>query len=151
VELGRGKVGATLHVHLEVANDLPGGQVHSCLQRIGHRSPIGRGKPTPLNCQPTAPLVQVLSLESFSAEHGFTVAASAAAALGSSCELLLQPGQSELLLVTWRPLVPGAVRCVLHLLLGHDTRLQVGCVLMLCSHPPCMTEQKGVQSLNWDH
>ena len=79
----------------------------------------------PTLLEPTAPHVQVLSLESFSAPHGFTVAASPAAAAGSSCELLLQPGQSELLLVTWQPVAPGAVRCVLHLLLGSETRLQV--------------------------
>ena len=122
VELGRVKVGAAQHVHLEVLNELHEAQVLTT-STLGWLASARLEALTTHRCPRHIP--QVLNLESVPEEQGFTLAASAAAR-GEQCDAVaVQPGQTQLLRLNWRPVTAGAVRCSLHLLLNHATKLQV--------------------------
>ena len=51
--------------------------------------------------------------------------AASAAAAEEGDGVVLQPGQSQLLQLTWRPVSAGALRCTLHLVYGDTQRVQV--------------------------
>ena len=81
----------------------------------------------------------MLRLEDVPEHQGFSVAAKAegVSRLG---ELVVQPGEPQVLQVTWQPAATGAVRGVLHLAYGDKpTRLQARSCPFLPQHKwyPC--------------
>ena len=96
----------------------------------------------PHHSQRASSLPQVLSLESVPAEHGFTLAASADGRGETVNGVAVQPGQSQLLRLSWRPVTAGAVRCAIHLLLGQATKLQVRSPISNCPHHQPVLEHR---------
>ena len=115
------KVGAARRAHLELVNQLPGAQVQQSASLCQTKRACDAYKRvwSPID------LLQVVGLEGIPEEQGFSVAAKAEGV--SRVEtLVVQPGESQVLQLTWQPSAAGAVRGVLHLAYGDKpTRVQV--------------------------
>ena len=121
VELGRVKVGAARQAHLQIVSKLRGPQVPQNPSSISSCEALNPARQCLLQ---GFIKMQVVRLEGVPEEQGFSVAARAEGVIRPE-ELVVQPGEPQVLQVTWQPAAAGAVRGVLHLAYGDKpTRVQ---------------------------